>query len=55
MPRKQGNRVLVTLACGDCRERTYSTEKNRRNDTQRMELNKFCPRCGGVRIHREVR
>jgi len=50
-----GARILVTLACSDCRERTYSTSKNRRNDPNRMELNKFCPRCRVQRMHREVR
>ncbi len=48
-------RIIVTLACSDCRERSYTTEKNRRNDPNRMELNKFCPRCRGARAHREVR
>ena len=46
--KKTGARVLVTLACSDCRERTY-------NDPNRIELNKFCPRCRGGRLHREVR
>ena len=55
MPRKQGNRVLVTLACAECHARTYTTEKNRRNDTQRLELTKFCPHCRSQRMHREVR
>ncbi|GIT69792.1 MAG: hypothetical protein Ct9H300mP27_08960 [Chloroflexota bacterium] len=31
-------RQIITLQCGDCRERNYTTIKNRRNDTQRMEL-----------------
>ncbi len=55
MPKKQGNRIVINMACTECRERTYSTQKNRRNDTQRMELNKFCPRCHVRRLHREVR
>ena len=55
MPRKQGGRVLITMACSDCRERTYASQKNRRNDAQRLELNKYCPRCGGHRLHREIR
>lgn len=55
MARKQGNRIHVTMACSECRERTYLTSKNRRNDTGRLELNKFCPRCRVHRVHREVR
>ena len=55
MPRRGDSRILITLGCTECRERTYSSSKNRRNDPQRLELNKFCPRCGSHTPHREVR
>ncbi|MBM2812174.1 MAG: Ribosomal protein, partial [Chloroflexi bacterium] len=29
---KRAERILITMACNECRERTYHTEKNRRND-----------------------
>ncbi len=48
-------RVIITLACSDCRERNYTSSKNRRNDTQRLEFRKYCPRCQGHKTHREVR
>ena len=38
-------RPKITLACVECKERNYITKKNRRNDPDRMELSKFCPRC----------
>ena len=34
---------------------TYVTRKNRRNDPDRIELKKFCPRDGKHTIHRETR
>jgi large subunit ribosomal protein L33 len=52
---KKEDRVIITLACTECRERTYTTEKNRRNDPDRIELRKYCPRCWRHRLHREVR
>jgi large subunit ribosomal protein L33 len=52
---KKGDRVIITLACSDCRERTYTSTKNRRNDADRLELSKFCPRCRRHQMHREVR
>ena len=52
---KKADRLLVTLACPDCKERTYHTEKNRRNDPDRLELQKFCPRCRKHTAHRETR
>ena len=52
---KKEDRVIVDLACSDCRQRTYTTEKNRRNDPDRLELRKYCPRCRGHRMHKEAR
>jgi large subunit ribosomal protein L33 len=54
MPKNE-NRIIVTLACTECKERNYTTQKNKRNDSQRMELKKFCPTCRGQKLHREVR
>ncbi|PTM54713.1 50S ribosomal protein L33 [Desmospora activa] len=48
-------RVLVTLACTECKERNYSTTKNKRKHPDRMEFRKFCPRCNGHRAHRETK
>ena len=39
---KKAVRTHITLACTECKERNYITEKNRRNDPNRIELNKFC-------------
>ena len=52
---KKEDRVIIHLACTECRERTYTTTKNRRSDPDRMQLNKYCPRCRVHRLHREVR
>jgi large subunit ribosomal protein L33 len=48
-------RPKITLACTECKERNYITKKNRRNDPDRLELKKFCPRCGKQTPHRETR
>jgi large subunit ribosomal protein L33 len=48
-------RPKITMACVDCTERNYVTRKNRRNDPDRIELTKFCPRCGKHTAHRETR
>ena len=45
----------ITLACTECKERNYITTKNRRNTPDRLELKKFCPRCGKQTVHRETR
>jgi large subunit ribosomal protein L33 len=52
---KAENRPVIALACTVCKERTYSTRKNKKNDPGRMELNKFCPRCRQHQLHRETK
>ena len=55
MAKKGDARVLVTLACQVCRERTYNTSKNKRNTTDRVEFNKYCPRCQSHQVYKEIR
>ncbi len=52
---KKAVRTVITLECTECRERNYTSEKNRRNDPGRMELSKYCPRCRAHRPHRETK
>jgi large subunit ribosomal protein L33 len=46
---------IITLQCPDCKERNYTTVKNKRNDPDRIELRKFCPRCRTHTRHRETK
>ena len=48
-------RPKITLACVECKDRNYITKKNRRNDPDRLEMKKFCPRDGRHTLHRETR
>ena len=43
MAKRKADRTIVTLECTECSNRNYTTEKNKRNDPQRMELKKYCP------------
>ncbi len=49
------DRIIIGMACSDCKERNYHTSKNKKNDTQRLELRKFCPRCRKHTQHRETK
>ena len=49
------DRITITMACNECKERNYATSKNKRNDPNRLELRKFCPRCGVHTTHREAK
>ena len=35
-------RVKITLACTECKQRNYDTMKNKKNDPDRLEMNKYC-------------
>jgi large subunit ribosomal protein L33 len=48
-------RPKITMACQVCKHRNYITKKNRRNDPDRLDLQKFCPNCGRHTEHRETR
>ncbi|MFH1084433.1 MAG: 50S ribosomal protein L33 [Chloroflexota bacterium] len=52
---KKENRIIITLACGECKERNYTSEKNRKNDSGRITLVKYCRRCRKRTEHREQR
>ncbi|MCL0052928.1 50S ribosomal protein L33 [Dehalococcoidales bacterium] len=55
MAKKAEARIIIHLACVECKQRTYTTTKNRKNDPQRLELRKYCPRCRAHRLHREIK
>jgi large subunit ribosomal protein L33 len=46
-------RDKVILECTDCKSRNYFQTKNKRKHPQRVEMRKFCRRCGTHRQHRE--
>ena len=52
---KKGDRMTLTLACPECKQRNYTTYKNKRADAERMELRKYCRWCRGHTLHRETR
>jgi len=55
MAKKKAARIIIALACTQCKERNYTTTKNRTNDPGRLELSKYCPRCKRHTLHRETK
>ena len=55
MAAAKGGSSIITMQCSECKERNYSTVKNKRNDPDRLELRKFCRRCRVHRVHRETK
>ena len=48
-------RTAVTLACTECKQRNYQTNKNKKNDPDRIELNKYCKFCKTQTAHKETK
>jgi len=64
MAKNKGTRILITLECTKCRSNTnkrslgvsrYLTQKNRRNNPERLELKKYCQHCNYQTIHKEIK
>ncbi len=55
MAKKNENRACVTLKCTKCDQRNYRVQKNKKNNPDRMEINKFCPRCRTHTAHKETK
>ncbi len=57
MASSSGNkgRIKITLACTECKQRNYNTKKSKKNDPDRLEMNKFCKFCRKHTLHRETK
>ena len=38
-------RDIIALACTECKRRNYSTTKNKKKTSERLELSKYCRFC----------
>ena len=45
----------VILVCTECLSRNYSVTKNKRTNVERLELNKYCKKCGKHTLHKETK
>lgn len=48
-------RERITLACTECKNRNYTSNKNKKVTTARVELKKYCKFCQTHTLHRETR
>lgn len=45
----------VILTCSECLSRNYSTQKNKQTQVKRMEIMKYCKKCGKHTLHKETK
>ncbi len=48
-------RDIVTLACTECKRRNYTTTKNKKTTTGKLELKKYCKFCRKHTPHKETK
>ena len=48
-------RELAILACTECKRRNYTTTRNKKTMTERVELKKYCPNERRHTVHRETK
>jgi large subunit ribosomal protein L33 len=48
-------RDIVTLACTECKQRNYTTTKNKKNTPDKLEFKKYCRFCRKHTVHRETK
>ena len=48
-------RMIITLACSVCKNRNYSSMKNKKNTPDKLERKKYCPTCRKHTAHKETK
>ena len=48
-------RDLIGLACDGCKRRNYTTSKNKKRQTEKFAIKKFCPSCRSHTVHKETK
>ncbi len=48
-------RDIIALACTECKRRNYSTTRNKKKSSERLELKKYCPSCRTHTVHKETK
>jgi large subunit ribosomal protein L33 len=48
-------RDLIGLQCDGCKRRNYTTSRNKKRQTEKFAIKKFCPSCRGHTMHKETK
>ena len=52
---REAMRDIITFECTKCKSRNYTSTKNKKTTTERLEFKKFCRRCRAHTPHKETR
>ena len=48
-------RTIILFQCGECKNRNYSTLKNKKNSPDKLERSKYCRHCRKHTAHKETK
>jgi large subunit ribosomal protein L33 len=43
----------ISLACSQCKRRNYTSTKNKKTNTEKLERSKYCRFCRKHTVHKE--
>jgi len=46
---------IITFECTQCKNRNYSSTKNKKKNPDKLELSKFCSNCRKHTLHKEIK
>ncbi|MDA8078984.1 MAG: 50S ribosomal protein L33 [Nitrospiraceae bacterium] len=48
-------RDIILLQCTECKNKNYSTMKNKKNTTEKLQMSKYCRNCRKHTAHKETK
>ncbi len=48
-------RDIILLQCTECKNKNYSTMKNKKNTTEKLQMSKYCRSCRKHTAHKETK
>ena len=48
-------RDIILLQCTECKNKNYSTTKNKKNTPDKLQLKKYCRHCRRHTLHKETK
>jgi len=55
MAKKKEATEIITLQCGECKRRNYTTKKNKKKHPDRLERSKYCRFDRKHTLHKEIK
>jgi large subunit ribosomal protein L33 len=50
-----GGRDIITLQCTECKQRNYTTTRNKKQNQTKLEIKKYCPFERKHTLHKETK